>query len=101
MDERPPDDEEESYQSSSKKRKESKVDHTYSDYSQHQITADAAEEEASQGRGRQPTFPAKLHEIVSNPEYRVSDRRQTVTISRTRCGMGVRCILLLPHLSAY
>mmetsp|Transcript_2068 Transcript_2068/g.3945 ORF Transcript_2068/g.3945 Transcript_2068/m.3945 type:complete len:708 (+) Transcript_2068:165-2288(+) len=70
MDERPPDDEEESYQSSSKKRKESKVDHTYSDYSQHQITADAAEEEASQGRGRQPTFPAKLHEIVSNPEYR-------------------------------
>ncbi|KAL7469586.1 hypothetical protein ACHAXS_009864 [Conticribra weissflogii] len=70
MDERPPDDEELSHQSSSKKRKESKVDHTYTDYSQYQITADAVEEEASQGRGRQPTFPAKLHEIVSNPEYR-------------------------------
>lgn len=50
------------------KVKESVIDHTYRDYSQVEVPAD--EDEADGSRPVQPNFPAKLHDIVSNPEYR-------------------------------
>ena len=50
------------------KVKESVIDHTYRDYSQVEVPAD--EDEVDGSRPVQPNFPAKLHDIVSNPEYR-------------------------------
>eukprot|EP00571_Detonula_confervacea_P002037 CAMPEP_0172322958 /NCGR_PEP_ID=MMETSP1058-20130122/47429_1 /TAXON_ID=83371 /ORGANISM="Detonula confervacea, Strain CCMP 353" /LENGTH=460 /DNA_ID=CAMNT_0013038837 /DNA_START=157 /DNA_END=1539 /DNA_ORIENTATION=+ len=55
------------------KVKESIIDHTYRDYSQVEVSSD---DEASTAPGDdkkqsrlQPNFPAKLHAIVSNPNY--------------------------------
>ena len=50
------------------KVKESVIDHTYRDYSQVEVPAD--DDDADGSRPVQPNFPAKLHDIVSNPEYR-------------------------------
>ncbi len=53
------------------KIKESIVDHTYRDYSNVEVSDD--EDEEAQGGRKQtrltPNFPAKLHAIVSNPNY--------------------------------
>jgi hypothetical protein len=51
------------------KIKESVIDHTYRDYSQVEVTPEDDDGDGSQ-RPIQPNFPAKLHDIVSNPEYR-------------------------------
>lgn len=53
------------------KVKESIIDHTYRDYSQVQV---ALEEDDGVGGGKKesrthPNFPAKLHDILSNPAY--------------------------------
>ena len=55
------------------KVKESIIDHTYRDYSQVEVSSD---DETSTTAGDdkkpsrlQPNFPAKLHAIVSNPNY--------------------------------
>lgn len=56
------------------KVKESVIDHTYRDYSQVEVSSDeeggasAADVDKKQSR-LQPNFPAKLHAIVSNPNY--------------------------------
>lgn len=55
------------------KVKESIIDHTYRDYSQVEVSSDEETtthggEEKKQTR-LQPNFPAKLHAIVSNPNY--------------------------------
>lgn len=55
------------------KVKESIIDHTYRDYSQVEVSSD--EETTTHGGDEkkqtrlQPNFPAKLHAIVSNPNY--------------------------------
>lgn len=54
------------------KVKESIIDHTYRDYSQVEVSSD--EETTGGGDDKkhsrlQPNFPAKLHAIVSNPNY--------------------------------
>eukprot|EP00573_Skeletonema_grethae_P000321 CAMPEP_0201688430 /NCGR_PEP_ID=MMETSP0578-20130828/2181_1 /ASSEMBLY_ACC=CAM_ASM_000663 /TAXON_ID=267565 /ORGANISM="Skeletonema grethea, Strain CCMP 1804" /LENGTH=449 /DNA_ID=CAMNT_0048172741 /DNA_START=196 /DNA_END=1545 /DNA_ORIENTATION=+ len=51
------------------KIKESVIDHTYRDYSQVEVPPEDDDGDGSQ-RPIQPNFPAKLHDIVSNPEYR-------------------------------
>lgn len=58
-----------------KKLKESVIDHTYRDYSQVEapededdLKLDAGKGKAESSRGFQ-SFPAKLHAIVSNPNY--------------------------------
>ena len=58
-----------------KKVKESVIDHTYRDYSQVEApeeedgeTSDAGKGKAELSRGFQ-SFPAKLHAILSNPNY--------------------------------
>ena len=56
------------------KVKESIIDHTYRDYSQVEVSSDeegdrsTADGDKKQSR-LQPNFPAKLHAIVSNPNY--------------------------------
>lgn len=55
------------------KVKESVIDHTYRDYSQVEVSSDeegaaGAADDKKQSR-LQPNFPAKLHAIVSNPNY--------------------------------
>lgn len=54
------------------KVKESVIDHTYRDYSQVEVSSDeegaATADDKKQSR-LQPNFPAKLHAIVSNPNY--------------------------------
>lgn len=56
------------------KVKESIIDHTYRDYSQVEVSSDdeapstAGGDDKKQSR-LQPNFPAKLHAIVSNPNY--------------------------------
>ena len=54
------------------KVKESVIDHTYRDYSQVEVSSDeegaSVEDDKKQSR-LQPNFPAKLHAIVSNPNY--------------------------------
>ena len=53
------------------KVKESIIDHTYRDYSQVEVSLDdeaAGGDDKKQSR-LQPNFPAKLHAIVSNPNY--------------------------------
>ena len=54
------------------KVKESIIDHTYRDYSQVEVSSD--DETTGGGDDKkhsrlQPNFPAKLHAIVSNPNY--------------------------------
>lgn len=54
------------------KVKESIIDHTYRDYSQVEVSddEDAANIDVDKKSSRlQPNFPAKLHAIVSNPNY--------------------------------
>ena len=55
------------------KVKESIIDHTYRDYSQVEVSSDdeppsTADIDKKSSR-LQPNFPAKLHAIVSNPNY--------------------------------
>ncbi|KAL3809305.1 hypothetical protein ACHAXA_009429, partial [Cyclostephanos tholiformis] len=54
------------------KVKESIIDHTYRDYSQVEVSSDdeggSVTDDKKQSR-LQPNFPAKLHAIVSNPNY--------------------------------
>ena len=55
------------------KVKESIIDHTYRDYSQVEVSSDeettgGGVDDKKQSR-LQPNFPAKLHSIVSNPNY--------------------------------
>lgn len=54
------------------KVKESVIDHTYRDYSQVEVSSDeeggSVTDDKKQSR-LQPNFPAKLHAIVSNPNY--------------------------------
>ena len=55
------------------KREAGKIDHTYRDYSLLNHAEDAAATSDSVGADDKkvtaPNFPAKLHEIISNPEY--------------------------------
>ncbi|KAL7539757.1 hypothetical protein ACHAXR_009582 [Thalassiosira sp. AJA248-18] len=56
------------------KVKESIIDHTYRDYSQVEVSSDDEDTVSTTGDDKkqsrmQPNFPAKLHAIVSNPNY--------------------------------
>lgn len=52
------------------KVKESIIDHTYRDYSQVEVSSDDDSADVDKKQSRlQPNFPAKLHAIVSNPNY--------------------------------
>ena len=52
------------------KVKESIIDHTYRDYSQVEVSSDDESADLDKKSSRlQPNFPAKLHAIVSNPNY--------------------------------
>ena len=55
------------------KVKESIIDHTYRDYSQVEVSSDEEGDRSTEGDKKQsrlqPNFPAKLHAIVSNPNY--------------------------------
>lgn len=56
------------------KVKESIIDHTYRDYSQVEVSSDEEGERSTTDVDKkqsrlQPNFPAKLHAIVSNPNY--------------------------------
>lgn len=53
-----------------KKRKAALIDHTYRDYSRVEVSDDVPAGEDHRHLKGQPNFPAKLHEIMSNPEYR-------------------------------
>eukprot|EP00579_Thalassiosira_antarctica_P033099 CAMPEP_0201994892 /NCGR_PEP_ID=MMETSP0905-20130828/2573_1 /ASSEMBLY_ACC=CAM_ASM_000554 /TAXON_ID=420261 /ORGANISM="Thalassiosira antarctica, Strain CCMP982" /LENGTH=426 /DNA_ID=CAMNT_0048549939 /DNA_START=177 /DNA_END=1457 /DNA_ORIENTATION=- len=48
------------------KIKESIIDHTYRDFSRVKVDDEAGEDDKAKNR---PNFPAKLHAIVSNPNY--------------------------------
>ncbi len=58
-----------------KKVKESVIDHTYRDYSQVEAPEEEDGEKSDAGKGKTElsrgfqSFPAKLHAIVSNPNY--------------------------------
>ncbi len=51
------------------KVKESIIDHTYRDYSQVEVSDDDEPDIEKKQTRLQPNFPAKLHAIVSNPNY--------------------------------
>lgn len=48
---------------------ETVIDHTYRDYSNVEVSWDEDEELDGKGKKVAPNFPAKLHAIVSNPNY--------------------------------
>ena len=54
-------------QTRKKKLKKTTIDHSYVDYSQHKIVSSSGPH--PHGQQQRNNFPAKLHEIVSNPDY--------------------------------
>lgn len=65
------DDREEGPQQKKRKLKATKIDHTYRDFSQVEIITEITEEgEKAASETKVLNFPAKLHEILSKPEYR-------------------------------
>lgn len=95
------------------KVKESVIDHTYRDYSQVEVSSDeegaAGADDKKQSR-LQPNFPAKLHAIVSNPNYDHIISWQVRTIicilllllsslafAKDRIFFALNCIAMIPN----